>query len=516
MSKGICTPSAESVVTSMAFFLLASAIMAASILLLHKVAAFFGCRVKYKALALSAVLAFLVNFVSIRFTPYLTQARYVCLFVFIVITSLGATIYNAKLLRRERRRELQDGLDAFEEHAAKSQEVSSVVLSEEATEKETLPVEKTLVKMPSETLPEETESVAELAKDEISKEATIEKLDTEPPASLLKGDASPTDTSQAKEKPLQNVSEEKEPVKVTTTSKAKVVEPVPVVKVNKVNDKPKQVTPKVKPQAEVARAETISPKTTTPIPVASISRPEAKKEPSLVVSPKTDASTAALKSTKEKKEIPTKIAPLAKSVPAKDKSTREAHSEAKATPLPTNATAKVAQKEVATPAMSNVPPKKATIDVTIDVKTKHTESPKVAKVDNEEVFNQALQQQTTLDELLNLAFAEKEQNHLVHAERAYREALRRYRQDPYAPFIVTEWGNVCKEMGNLALAAVAFDSARALPTVQNDVGMQKAFAENARYLRAVDAVLKAKGLRNVPFPKIDPALLREAEAKVHP
>lgn len=489
--EGAITPSAESVVTSMAFFLLASAIMAASILLLHKVAAFFGCRVKYKALALSAVLAFLVNFVSIRFTPYLTQARYVCLFVFIVITSLGATIYNAKLLRRERRRELQDGLHAFEEHTAKSQEVSSVVLSEVEAEKETLPVEES----PSETLPTETESVVELVKDEANKEATTEKLIEEPPANS-NVDA-PPDIEHVKEKSLQNASVKEEPTRETTpTPEAKVTESESLVKTK---DEPKQVTPEVKSQVEAVKSEAIPAKTTTSTPVASTSKPKIAKEPTPVVPPKADADT---------KETTTKVAPPVESAPAKDKSTREESSKTKATPSPTNETAKVAQKEVATPAMSNVPPKKATTDA----KPKRTETP---KANREETFNQALQQQTTLDGILNLAFAEKEQNHLVHAERAYREALRRYRQDPYAPFIVTEWGNVCKEMGNLALAAVAFDSARALPAVQNDVSMQKAFAENARYLRAVDAVLKARGLRNVPFPEIDPALLREAEAKVH-
>ena len=86
----------------MTFFLLAIAIMAASILFLHRIAIFFDCPIKYKPLILCAVMAFLVNFATLNISSFLTATHYAIILIFVLAASLGVTFYNARLLKKER------------------------------------------------------------------------------------------------------------------------------------------------------------------------------------------------------------------------------------------------------------------------------------------------------------------------------------------------------------------------------------------------------------------------------
>ena len=75
--------------------------MAASILLLHRIAIFFGCPIKYKPLILCAVMAFLVNFATLNISPFLTRMHYALILIFVLAASLGVTLYNAHLLKKD-------------------------------------------------------------------------------------------------------------------------------------------------------------------------------------------------------------------------------------------------------------------------------------------------------------------------------------------------------------------------------------------------------------------------------
>ncbi|MFC2286984.1 MAG: hypothetical protein ACFNJL_04685, partial [Selenomonas sp.] len=86
----------------MTFFLLAIAIMAASILFLHRIAIFFDCPIKYKPLILCAVMAFFVNFATLNISSFLTAMHYAIILIFVLAASLGVTFYNARLLKKER------------------------------------------------------------------------------------------------------------------------------------------------------------------------------------------------------------------------------------------------------------------------------------------------------------------------------------------------------------------------------------------------------------------------------
>ena len=82
--------------------------MAVSILLLHRIAIFFGCPIKYKSLILCAVMAFLVNFATLNISPFLTPMHYGLIIIFVLTASLGVTFYNARLLKKERRTASED------------------------------------------------------------------------------------------------------------------------------------------------------------------------------------------------------------------------------------------------------------------------------------------------------------------------------------------------------------------------------------------------------------------------
>ncbi|MFC2607063.1 MAG: hypothetical protein ACFNY0_03170, partial [Selenomonas sp.] len=86
----------------MTFFLLAIAIMAASILFLHRIAIFFDCPIKYKPLILCAVMAFFVNFATLNISSFLTAMHYAIILIFVLAASMGVTFYNARLLKKER------------------------------------------------------------------------------------------------------------------------------------------------------------------------------------------------------------------------------------------------------------------------------------------------------------------------------------------------------------------------------------------------------------------------------
>ena len=152
----------------MTFFLLAAAIMAASILFLHRIAIFFDCPIKYKPLILCAVMAFLVNFATLNISSFLTATHYAIILIFVLAASLGVTFYNARLLKKER-------LTASADIRGKPEaEEASETAADETTADEVDAVEETADEAANED--EAAEATAEEAADEAeAAEATAEE-----------------------------------------------------------------------------------------------------------------------------------------------------------------------------------------------------------------------------------------------------------------------------------------------------------------------------------------------------
>ena len=91
----------------------------------------------------------------------------------------------------------------------------------------------------------------------------------------------------------------------------------------------------------------------------------------------------------------------------------------------------------------------------------------------------------TLDDYVEYAFQKRAEGCLSTAVLAYQQALGKFRDDPYTPFIIMELGNIYKETGDYAEAVSAYHSALRLDAVKEYGGMAEAFQKNIAYLDTV-------------------------------
>ena len=238
----------------MTFFLLAAAIMAASILLLHRIAIFFGCPIKYKPLILCAVMAFLVNFATLNISPFLTRMHYALILIFVLAASLGVTLYNAHLLKKDRLTasasirgeppadekpaEAKEAEPTADEKPAEAKEAEPTADEKPAEAKEAEPTagekpaeaeeaEPTADEQPAEA--EETEPVADEKPAEAKEaeptadEQPAEAKEAEPPADEQPAEAEEAEPP-ADEKPAE--AEEAEPIADEQPAEAEEAEPI--------------------------------------------------------------------------------------------------------------------------------------------------------------------------------------------------------------------------------------------------------------------------------------------------
>ena len=185
--------------------------MAASILLLHRIAIFFGCPIKYKPLILCAVMAFLVNFATLNISPFLTRMHYALILIFVLAASLGVTLYNAHLLKKDRLTASASirGEPPADEKPAKAEEAEPSADEKPAEAEEAEPVA------------DEKPAKAEEAKP-IADEKPAEAEEAEPPADEKPAEAKEAEPP-ADEKPAE--AEAAEPPADEQPAEAKEAEP---------------------------------------------------------------------------------------------------------------------------------------------------------------------------------------------------------------------------------------------------------------------------------------------------
>lgn len=118
----------------------------------------------------------------------------------------------------------------------------------------------------------------------------------------------------------------------------------------------------------------------------------------------------------------------------------------------------------------------------------------------------------TLDDYLNYAGKKRAEGCVSAAILTYQQALGKFRDDSYLPFIVIELGNLYKDAGDYAEAASAYRSALRLSAVKRQPGMVAAFRENIAYLEAISRVLTRRRMANTPFSQIPPDCRSEIES----
>ena len=122
---------------------------------------------------------------------------------------------------------------------------------------------------------------------------------------------------------------------------------------------------------------------------------------------------------------------------------------------------------------------------------------------------------SSLDALLDYAYAQKDLGAYENAIFAFKQALERYREDAYAPFIVIELCNIYKKAGIYDEAIVIYKRAFQLPAVSSDAALRRDFERSLAYLYIVRETLLKYNCLKTPFAKIPAALLEEIENAFH-
>ena len=124
----------------------------------------------------------------------------------------------------------------------------------------------------------------------------------------------------------------------------------------------------------------------------------------------------------------------------------------------------------------------------------------------------ALTAMTTMDQLLDFAFEHSMQKNHTVALAAYREALARYREDSYAPFIVVSIANIHKELGNYQAAIDSIQSAMNLPALLENESIRKQFEDTRLYLTITRKVLHRAGVDSISFKDIPKKYMSQIES----
>lgn len=118
----------------------------------------------------------------------------------------------------------------------------------------------------------------------------------------------------------------------------------------------------------------------------------------------------------------------------------------------------------------------------------------------------------SLDALLDIAY-ETAAAAPLRAIEAYREALLRYPNDSYMPYLIIELSTLYKRLGDYDAALALFDEACALPIIAKNAVMAQEFERSRRVLTVVSGMLAAQGTPALPFGDVPKDLLAEADRR---
>ena len=116
-----------------------------------------------------------------------------------------------------------------------------------------------------------------------------------------------------------------------------------------------------------------------------------------------------------------------------------------------------------------------------------------------------------MDDLLDFAYEQNLAENHDTALYAYKEALGRYSEDSYAPFIAIEMINICKSIGAYTEAIDGYKNAMLLPSVKDNPQMQKEFKNGIIYIECIIEILGDKNMPDTPLGNIPPQIMKEIE-----
>lgn len=126
-------------------------------------------------------------------------------------------------------------------------------------------------------------------------------------------------------------------------------------------------------------------------------------------------------------------------------------------------------------------------------------------------LSEELEKLNSLDEILDYAYEQKEHKQYVNSLFAFKQALKKYSNDEYAPFIIIEMGNIYKNIGFYDEALNIYARAFSLPYVAvNDVVKEK-FQREITYLRVIKVILLEHNCSKKPFNQIPQFIMQKIE-----
>ena len=118
----------------------------------------------------------------------------------------------------------------------------------------------------------------------------------------------------------------------------------------------------------------------------------------------------------------------------------------------------------------------------------------------------------SLDSILDYAY-ENQSHEPDAAVCAYQQAIARYPEDSYMPFLVIELGNLYKDQADYHSAINAYVKALDMPIIAVNDAMKQEFHKNIRYLGTVQDILSKHHAPSTPFPELSGEIMQEIETE---
>ena len=486
--------------------------MAVSILLLHRIAIFFGCPIKYKPLILCAVMAFLVNFATLNISPFLTPMHYALILIFVLTASLGVTFYNARLLKKE-------NLTASanirgEPDAAGTDETDAVQAAADDSADEVDAAQATADESVDET------DAAQASADESASEADAAQATADESA----------DEADVAQVTADESADEADVAQATADESADEVDVAQATADETADEEDAAEATANESASEADATEATADESAGEVDVAQATADEsadetgAAQETANETSDEADAAEATVDESADETDAAQETADeTSDEADAAEATVDESADEtdaAQETADETSDEADVAEATVDESA-DETDAAQETADESADEEDSDLEPAVLPSEEERQRAKEELRELTeavgrlhSMDDYLDYADRETKAHRPRRAVFAYKKALGIYWNDDYAPFIAINLSNTYKEMGDYEAASDTYEAALTLPATQKSSAMQQEFHRSIDYLRTIQHILASHGIANMPLAQIPPEVSAEIESAV--
>ena len=512
----------------MEFFLITCVVMAVFILVVYRVTEYLGFGLKWRPLALCAVMAVIANLIALLVSSYITFDYVALIFILIIVSAALMTYYNEYLLKHDSvwepvespletvEAKLQSAAVGFEPVAASAANKSE--LSEISEEPETevvvpepLPTE---IELPDLTpvaapLPEPVIQVPPVPEPILILKPEPEIIPEPEPEVILEPEPEiiPEPEPEVIPEPEPEIIPEPEPEVIPESEPEVVPEPEPEI----IPKSEPEIIPEPEPEVIPEPEPEVIPE---PEPEV-IPEPEPEvvpePEPEIIPEPEPEVVTEPEPEVVPEPEPEIIPEPEPENIP-------EPEPEAVPEPKPATGTFIIGpggfsfvmpdtQSTSTEPAPAEEP---KVVPEPEPVKTPEPEIiPEPVAEQEPGIPTEKLEALSTLDDFLDYAYSETDAGNLSLAAAALEIAVERFGDNSYAPFVVIELANICKAQGDYDAAIKVYRDACSLPAVASDEMITQQFKGSEDYLIKLMAVLEKHGTPGLSFTEIPEEYFRE-------